>query len=231
MPGRHKLDAVRSAIRAGAVPSAEHEKAQYQPPPTVTISREAGIDATPVTDRLVQLLAERDGGSWMVYDKNLIEHVAEDHDLSEQLVKTFAERDRNWLTHFAAHLPGASPTVDVARRVAQSIRGLAKIGRTVIVGRGGQAILGGLPNVVHVRLVAPMEWRIEQYVAAEDVGGDKDKAADAIRTLDADRLRWVKNHFHVDLTDLGLYDAVLNVARLDPDRAATAIANLTPPAN
>jgi cytidylate kinase len=46
------------------------------------------------------------------------------------------------------------------------IRTLALQGRLVIVGRGSVAILQGCPNALHIRLQAPLEWRVREIITS-----------------------------------------------------------------
>jgi hypothetical protein len=55
--------------------------------PTITISREFGCEAYPMAERLQELLEKKSGEKWVVMDKNLLEEVARDHNLSEELLK------------------------------------------------------------------------------------------------------------------------------------------------
>ena len=47
------------------------------------------------------------------------------------------------------------------------INSLASRGNTVIVGRGGQAILKDKVNVLHVRIIAPVTIRAERIMKSE----------------------------------------------------------------
>jgi cytidylate kinase len=226
MRGESVLGAVRSAIRVHGAPSAAKKGSAVQVTPVITISREAGTQASDVCSTVVSFLNEHNPGPqpWIEYDKKLVERVAQDHDLSEQLVEAVQERDRSFIERFASGLTGSTPDMQVAMKLAQTVRGLAAVGRCVIVGRGGQAILFGLPNVVHVRLVAPEAWRIEQYAKLHEL--TPAAARSQVRQIDNDRTRFVRNHFNRDPKDLALYDLVVNMAATTPEKAARAIAQM-----
>jgi len=220
------LDAVRSAVRAMAASHGGGRPAEPKIalPPVVTISRQAGVTASAVGHRLIEILNEGHPGPspWLEYDRQLVERIAEDHNLSQDLVARFDERDRSWFEHFARGITGAATGTDIAMKVAQTIRALAWVGRAVIIGRGGQAILAGMKHVVHVRLIAPLEWRAEQY--PHHVDAAPGEAEQILRKIDAERARYVKQHFNRDVSDLSLYDLTINMARVSTDRAAGIIA-------
>jgi hypothetical protein len=49
--------------------------------------------------------------------------------------------------------------------VGQTILAAQKLGDIVIVGRGGQAVLRGSPGVLHVRIEAPLDARIQRVMS------------------------------------------------------------------
>ena len=53
----------------------------------------------------------------------------------------------------------------VFRKLAEVVRSLAAHGHSVIVGRGGYLVTHDLTAGVHVRLVAPHEWRVHKVAA------------------------------------------------------------------
>ncbi len=89
-----------------------------------------------------------------------------------------------------------------------AIKAAYERGHVVIAGRGGQAILHGMPDVLHVRIEAPLNWRIERlrtreeydYIAAKQVIVEHDRAA-------AD---YVKRFYGLNWADPTLYHLVIN---------------------
>lgn len=229
MKGAAGLDTVRSAVRAIAA-GPTHERGGPSGRglrPLLTISREAGIDAAAVTMPLVSSLTARASGGdppWITYDRALVERVAADHNLGRDLVARLDESDRSWFEHLAAGLTGVDTGADVAMKTAQTIRALARIGRSIIVGRGGQCVLAGLPHVLHVRLIAPADWRAERHAAAASL--EPKDAEEAIREIDRERARFIKRHFQSDVTNPLLYHVIVNVGLVAPAAAADAIATM-----
>jgi cytidylate kinase len=223
MDPKANLGAISAAVRATAVPK-EPETEPRTVAPVVTISREAGTNAPLVASKLAELLARRDPERrpWKRYDRELIEQVAQEHNLPRELVET-ADEHKERLVETVIHGLGhtGSPSA-VAIKMAQTIRHLAETGRAIIVGRGSQVILGRQTSILHVRLQAPGQWRAAAYAAANDV--DQEAALKAIHRLDGERRRFVKTHFHHDPADPALYDIVLNMERISADQAARIIA-------
>ncbi len=219
------LEAVRSAIRTAVMPTAAGKLDEPRGvQPVITISRQAGTNVANVVDRLVMLMNQRVPGesSWISYDKELATRVADDHHLSRDLVSRLDETDKSWFEHLTAGITGDATGTDVAMKTAETILGVARLGRSIIVGRGGQAILAGFMHVVHIRLFAPLPWRAERKTKTEGVTIKEAEAA--LREIDNSRTRYVKHHFNQDINDPALYDVWINMSRTSADRAAEIIA-------
>src|SRR5271167_597475 len=84
----------QSEIRAGAT----------SPPFTIALSREVGALGT----RIGQAVADRLG--WPVYDRKLLEHIAEELGLRTELLESVDEKRQGWLQECVQAL-AAVPTV------------------------------------------------------------------------------------------------------------------------
>ena len=92
---------IGGAIRASttAHPASHSSASETSPPPVITISRQAGIDTSPLTERIADLLNNRSTGSglWKIYDQQIIDHVAREHHMSTELVASHDEHDESVL--------------------------------------------------------------------------------------------------------------------------------------
>jgi cytidylate kinase len=91
---------------------------------------------------------------------------------------------------------------------------LALEGNALIRGWGAPKLLKSVPNVLAVRVCAPMEFRIEQM--QERLGVDARTARREITRSDAAHSRTFLNFFDVDWYEPVNYDIVLNTAHLSP---------------
>lgn len=92
--------------------------------------------------------------------------------------------------------------------VRDAILNLAETGAVVIVGRGGQVILRDRPDVLHVRVVASPDTRVENLMARQEIG--REEAEKQMRESDRDRARYLKRYHGVDWEDPLLYHLVIN---------------------
>jgi cytidylate kinase len=122
-------------------------------------------------------------------------------------------------------LLGLKPSLSEESAYLDAIRELieeqARADNVLIVGRGGQAVLHGWPNTLHVRLIAPLDVRVERLVQRHGISANA--ALAQIQASDRRRKRFVERAYHVDWGDPTLYDLVLNTASLDVARTADLI--------
>ena len=97
------------------------------------------------------------------------------------------------------------------------ITSAAEAGHVVIVGRGGQVLLADNRDVLHVRIVAPLELRVAYVVLRE--GLDADAARERVQAKDRARMRYMKTQFHSQPEDPHFYDLVIDTAVLALDSA------------
>ncbi|MFT5365981.1 MAG: cytidylate kinase [Candidatus Latescibacterota bacterium] len=106
-------------------------------------------------------------------------------------------------------------TAEVATRMADQ-------DKVVIVGRGGQAVLKGRADVLHVRVVAPTDFKVS--IVTEREGLDGDAAVKHMKQMDERRRTYLRRHYDIDLTDSRLYHVTVNTGLLGMDSAADLVA-------
>jgi cytidylate kinase len=96
-------------------------------------------------------------------------------------------------------------------------------GKLVYHGLAGQFLLRDLPGVLAVRLVAPLEMRVQALASAHHRMTRK-AAEDFIKNVDEDRRRWVKLMYGADVEDPSLYDLTVNLESISHETACEIIA-------
>ena len=91
-------------------------------------------------------------------------------------------------------------------------------GHVVIVGRGGQCVLGNAVGTVHALLVAPSALRIERIRRATKI--NRRSAAAQVKRTDQDRTAFHRQLGGVDWLSPELYDYVISTERVSTDLAA-----------
>ncbi len=99
----------------------------------------------------------------------------------------------------------------------------ARAGDLVYHGHAGHLLLRGIPNVLRVRLIAPLEMRVRAVMERQHLGHDA--AADYIRAVDEERIRWTKFLYGVDWRDPSLYDLIVNLENMSIRTACAIISH------
>lgn len=77
------------------------------------------------------------------------------------------------------------------------------------------------PAALHVRLWAPLEWRIESY--ARDHVVSAEKARDQVRQLDRLQHEFAHRLFDLDLDDLRRFTVAINASLMGRDQIVAAL--------
>ena len=213
--------------------TADHSTEQKLRWRTVTISRQSGTGGHVVADGLAQRLqahALQGEDSWMVFDRNLMEKVLQDHHLPARLAKFMPEDRISGIQDTLDELFGLHPaTWTLVEKTSDTILHLAELGHVILLGRGANVITSRLPHAFHVRLVGPLEARTE--FVQTDRNLERKAARELIEREDEGRRRYLKQYFHKDIDDPRLYHLVINTPLVGHDTAAGLIADailLTP---
>jgi cytidylate kinase len=108
---------------------------------------------------------------------------------------------------------------------SEEILSLAQRGNVLIKGWGAATLLRDVPQVISVRVCAPMDFRVRVMMERQ---GRKDAATvrEEIERFDTARARTLRAYFNVDQEDARLYHIVLNTERLSVDACVDAVCKL-----
>jgi len=194
----------------------------------VTISRQAGCGALVVAEKLAHYLQTHSVGNarpWVVFDRNLMDKVLEDHNLPACLAKFLPEDRISELEDIMADVFGVHPpSTTVIHQTAETMLKLAEAGNVILIGRGANIVTARLPHVFHVRLVAPLDDRIEHsHTAYKDYNMTKTEARKFCLREDLARQRYLKKYFGADIENPLLYHMIINTGLVSYEDAARII--------
>jgi CMP/dCMP kinase len=195
----------------------------------ITISREYGSGGGEIATRLARRLG------WQLIDHEIVELVASEMGTSIEQAEARDERTEGIVARALNSIQllepslmvGATPEALLSNEqiyleiVSRIVRAAAAQGQVVIVGRGSQILLAQQHDVLHVRIIAPLEKRIAYVMQRE--GRDQASAQSRIQMKDRDRMKHLETAFHRNPADAYLYDLVLNTLFLDLDSAVEII--------
>jgi cytidylate kinase len=150
-----------------------------------------------------------------------------DHRYVDQELLTDAVRRYGLVEEKLSHLDESKPTLferfDAETRhyitvLQTTLLEFAEQDNAILMGRGGQWLLRGLPHIMRVRVIAPFEQRVRQWLkrTAEMTGETPHQraAADFVRRDDAEKSGRMRYLYEVDIDDPTLYDLVVNTEKL-----------------
>lgn len=207
----------------------------------ITISRQYGSGGDEVAAQVCSLLGYR------FFNKGLMSQVAVEVGLSETEIVDFSEDNYKirgflerlfnrgssarsaaevdiWKTDSLEAEPKQVMELDEARSIAlvqSTIQAAYRLGNVVIVGRGGQAVLKDKPDVLHVRIEAPLDTRDQRVSREEKVS--LGAAQDIVVNHDRAAAAYLKHFYNLDWADAKLYDLVINTGKLDIETTAQLI--------
>jgi len=197
---------------------------KQEPRPFITISREYGCNAAAIADTLAEALNKyEDIDIWKSYDKELIDKICEDHNIEETLCETIDTRRREEIGEFwRTILTDYPPQVSVYQKLVQTIRSLSIHGRSIIIGRAGVMITRSLRYGVHIKLVAPLTYRIQKTM---ETAGIKDRldAEKLVERKDRERHDFLTQYLKFDAKNPSSYDITFNVSRITPEEISQSI--------
>lgn len=205
-------------------PEAKHWHPDAKSPPAITISRETGVGAIAIAEELAAFLqaSQPKPCHWTVFDRNLVAKVLEDHKLPKEVAKYMPEDRVSAIQDAVEELLGLHPpTKTLLQLSGETVMHLAHLGHVILIGHAANIITRDMKNVFHVRLVAPLEMRVEQVMARNHI--ERKAALAFVSKGDLGRKRFLKDHFHADIDDPLQYDLVINTARLPHPQVAYLI--------
>jgi len=192
----------------------------------ITISREYGCAGFRIGDSLAAILnSELKEGKpqWTVFDRKLVDLICSSHKLSRVLVESLdRQRKHVFSDYITGMFTGEPSSIKIFKKSADTIYGLAVRGRVVIIGRASVLITSKLPGGLHVRIVAPLQWRVAQVAAYEKIE-NLNEAHKHVEKMDADRGRFAQDFLGRSLKDPDIYDLVLNQEKLGIERIVQLI--------
>lgn len=188
--------------------------------PTITLSRQFGCEGFVLADALKSQLEALSGEPWNVYDKTLLEAVAKEEGVELDTLKRLGETARSFeklgITPPEYHAHAAAFRV-LAERLVQ----FATVGNAIILGRGGAVLCQSLPNCFHVRIEAPLAWRVQSMAARLEMA--EAEATQFVVSHGSAREEFMREQLRVDPHDRSFFNLTFNNAKSGVPAMAAAI--------
>jgi cytidylate kinase len=178
----------------------------------LTLTREYGAGGYEVARRLAEAL------HWELLDRELLHRAAALEHLPDAELERLDEKAVTLADRFRLQ-PPHQKYIQGLREAAQQA---AARGNVVLVGRGTGHLLAGQPNVFHLRLSAPREWRARRM--AQQEGWTFEDALARCAAEDRTRERFTRYFFGEAPFRPAAYHAVFNTGRVPLEDVAACVA-------
>jgi cytidylate kinase len=204
-------DLGRIPHRVGNAPTGRDET---KPLIVIAVTTEIGTRGTDVAASIAEKMGLRNVHSEIVASK-----VARRLGVAQELVRRHVDGSASLLDRWQVNQRRLS------RYTREEIISLAHQGNVLIQGWVAATLLRDIPQVISVRVCAPMDFRVR--VMMERLGNSNAKAVrEEIERFDAARARAMRALFNLDDEDSRLYHLVLNTERLSLDTCVRAVCEL-----
>jgi cytidylate kinase len=193
--------------------------------PVITISRLTGCDGREVAAALVALLNLRQNtNKWKWIDKDIIYHAAHELKTDTNRVETYYQgMTMNDMSEMIMAFSGTFVSdSSVKKAIREVVLSIAREGHAVIIGRGGVAITRDMTNALHIRLVAPLYWRVENVMKKK--GMIIEKAEEYVIETDEKRNKMIVSFLDKKPQAIDyLFDSTLNRSSFSIDQLSALI--------
>jgi cytidylate kinase len=180
----------------------------------ITVSREFGAGGYEVAHRLAETLG------WELLDRELLHRAAAVEHLPDAELERLDEKAVTLADRFRLHPPHEK----YIHGLTEAARQATAKGNVVLVGRGTGQLIPESPNVLHLRLVAPKDWRAQRMARKE--GWTLEHAVARCTEEDRSRDRFMRYFFGQEPFRLSRYTMVANTGRIPLDDVVAAVVAL-----
>lgn len=182
-------------------------------PPFITISREFGCTGFRLGMALLDHLnpGQMEEEQWSIYDRRVFEHIEGDPEINRRFFEEHIQRRNLEFEEYLNTTFGSAPS-DLAlfNRWANAMRNLALAGRAIFVGRASSLVTRDLIGGIHIRVMAPFDWRVHEHARLNDLTETESRTL--TRLKDRERSEFITRYFGFDPDDVTRFHLVLNAA-------------------
>lgn len=199
--------------------------------PVFTISRDFASGGR----KLGRMLAKKI--DYQYVDKYLFQKIAEDLNVSEKTLESFEKSreyrmsnvfSRLFSKSYIERIVGYDKSVVEEQEYQASLKnlilGVAQEDNVVIIGRAAYFFLKDMENCFHIRLFAPMDWRMK--FAVEKRGTPRDRVKEIIEKRDINELWFRRLICGERFDDQFLFHLNLNISLISFEKAVDVIITL-----
>ncbi len=180
----------------------------------ITVSREYGAGGGEVARRLAEALG------WELLDRELLHQAAAVEHVPDADLERLDEKAISMADRFRLHPPHQK----YLHGLTEAARQAAARGNVILVGRGTRQLLEDRADCLHLRLVAPRDWRVERMARLQN--WTPEQASSRCLEVDRTRERFTRYFFGAAALQSSQYDLVVNTGRVPLDEVVAWVTAL-----
>lgn len=193
----------------------------------ITISKEFGTESEKVASQAAQRLG------YEYIGKQLIAEIARELHISESEAEVFRKTAQSRILRFVDRFTcsivqkvvdrehGCLDDKNYYETTKKLVENVYEAGDAIILGWGGQCILRGKPNTLHVRLIKDDEIKIKEVMQNRNL--NHDAAMALIKKDEGDLREYIKHYFNEDWNAAHLYDLIIDMEKNSVEKAVDLI--------
>lgn len=193
----------------------------------ITISKAFGTESEKVASQAAQRLG------YEYIGKQLIAEIARELRISKSEAEVFRKTAQSRILRFVDRFTcsivqkvvdrehGCLDDKNYYETTKKLVENVYEAGDAIILGWGGQCILRGKPNTLHVRLVKDDETKIKEVMQNKNL--NHDAAMALIKKDEGDLREYIKHYFNEDWNAAHLYDLIIDMERNSVEKAVDLI--------
>lgn len=157
-----------------------------------------------------------------LYDRNLLDHIADEKNINAGNLKEYDENRRNPFLTRTVRGYSNSPEENLARMQFDFIEKKADSGESfVIVGRCAETLLKGNPHMISIFVIGDIEQKIHRTMECNNIS--REKAKKMIEQHDRKRKAYHNHYCDFKWGDSRNYDLTINSSKLGIDETTRIV--------
>lgn len=193
----------------------------------ITISKEFGTESDKVASQAAKRLGYEYIGDHLIAEIAKELHVSESE--AEMFRKTSQSRILRFVDRYTCSLVqkvvdrehGCLDDKNYYETTKKLVQNVYEAGNAIILGWGGQCILRGQPNTLHVRLIKDEDIKIKEVMQNRNL--DHKAAKAFIEREEGDLKAYIEHYFNEDWNAAHLYDLIIDMAKTSVEKAVDLI--------
>jgi len=206
--------------------SLEVKKEVFVQGPVITISREFGCYASNLAAKLALEMTKVTSHKWNFVTKEVLEDAAKKLNVrTQEIAHIFGASEKNFLGDLITSFAKKKYASDshIKKTITDVVSKYAEQGHCIIVGRAGCVIAKNIAKSLHVRIIAPFEFRVNEIQNAFKLS--KEDAERMVEETDKHRDVFM-SFFKGNEPDANLFDVIYNKSKLNEDAIIQSIMQL-----